>query len=221
MSVESRRQKEVMNEWHMQSAHVQETRVHGKFVKEGHDDEDKPEEFDNTVEDEALLGLGDVKEVHGLNNSVVKSGNKVDFKEVYEDEDKLEEFNDTVEDEALLEIGNPPLSPMAGIRLPSGHALLLTRPSLLLQDPPVECQVGHAVEGMPSEPLSHPDVRVPEGRDREDHSGEGLEVKARAKIYKKALRHSLFSLAEGSSEGDSANGRPRSLFKGELLRVNI
>ena len=57
--------RELMNEWHMQSAHVHETRVHGKFVKEGHDDEDKPEEFDNTVEDEALLGLGDVKEVHG------------------------------------------------------------------------------------------------------------------------------------------------------------
>ena len=110
-----------------------------KVVKEGHDDEDKPEEFDNTVEDEALLGLGDVKEVHGLNNSVVKSGNKVDFKEVYEDEDKQEEFNDTVEDEALLEIGNPPPSPMAGIRLPPVHALLLTRPSLLAPGSP--CRV--------------------------------------------------------------------------------
>ena len=67
-------EREVLNEWLMQSAHV-----HGKFVKEGHDDEDKPEEFDNTVEDEALLSLGDVKEVYGLNNSVVKSGNKVDL----------------------------------------------------------------------------------------------------------------------------------------------
>ena len=47
--------------------------------KEVHDDENKPKEFDNTVEGEALLGLGDVKEVHGLNNSVVKSGNKVDL----------------------------------------------------------------------------------------------------------------------------------------------
>ena len=40
--------------------------IHKKDV---HDDENKPEEFDNTVEGEALLGLGDLKKVHGLNRN--------------------------------------------------------------------------------------------------------------------------------------------------------